>query len=82
MTTQMMVRMEPELKASLGRLAQNEGKSASQVVRELVEKYVRSRDPAAYLDGLWDRVGGQLAESGFRASDVDGIVSEVRKSPQ
>ena len=80
MSTQMMVRIDPELKARLGRLAQSEGKNASEVVRELVEGYVRDRDPAAYLEGLWDRIGDQLTETGLGAGDVDRVVSEVRKS--
>ena len=79
MGTQLLVRIEPELKARLIRIARSEGKSASQVVRELVEGYVRSRDPARYLEGLWDRIGGQLRQNGFGPGDVERIVRRVRQ---
>ncbi len=79
MGTQLLVRIEPDLKARFVRIARSEGKSASQVVRELVEGYVRSRDPARYLEGLWDRIGGQLRQGGFGPEDVDAIIRRVRQ---
>ncbi|MBS3780226.1 MAG: CopG family transcriptional regulator, partial [Desulfovermiculus sp.] len=58
MTHQMIVRIDPELKAKVRNLAKEEGKSVSKVVRGLLEEYVKTRDIDTYIDDLWDRIGG------------------------
>ncbi|MBT8372061.1 MAG: ribbon-helix-helix domain-containing protein [Deltaproteobacteria bacterium] len=40
MTTQMIVRINPELKNKVYKLAKSEGKNVSEVVRELLENYM------------------------------------------
>ena len=57
MTTQMIVRIDPELKNKVNSLAKAEGKSISEVVRELLEEYVKDRDIGLYIDDLWQRIG-------------------------
>ena len=80
MGTQIMVRMDPVLKAELGRLAQVEGKTSSQVVRELIEGYVHDRDPRSFLEDLWSRIGERMAAEGHGAGDVEGVVAAVRNA--
>ena len=41
MATQMIVRIDPNLKDKVSRLAQSEGKNLSELVRELLEKYTK-----------------------------------------
>jgi predicted DNA-binding protein len=60
MSNQMIVRIQPELKAKVNTLAKAEGKSVSEVVRELLDGYVKNRDISSYVDDLWDRVGSEL----------------------
>jgi len=43
-STQMVIRLEPELKDKVDRLARKEGKATSTVVRGLIEEYVRDLD--------------------------------------
>jgi len=57
MTTQMIVRIDPDLKAKVNNFAKVEGKSVSEVVRELLEEYVKTRDIDSYIDNLWERIG-------------------------
>ena len=78
MTTQMIVRIDPELKAKVNNFAKVEGKSVSEVVRELLEEYVKSRDINSYIENLWERIGGKLASSGIGPKDVKRIIREVR----
>jgi hypothetical protein len=52
MSTHLIIRLEPQLKDQVARLARAEGKTTSEVVRELLEDYVASRDIAASVDGL------------------------------
>ncbi len=78
MTTQMIVRIDPKLKTKVNNLAKAEGKRVSEVVRELLEDYVRDRDVASYVDDLWTRVGGKLASRGLTLKDIPRAIKEVR----
>jgi len=79
MDTQMIVRIDPSLKEKLCRLARAEGKTTSQMVRELISEYVKDRDIGAYIDGLWNRIGGRLAARGVSRTDIDKAIAETRK---
>jgi predicted transcriptional regulator len=72
--------MDPELKRKLTRLATMEGKSSTQVVRDLIEDYVKRRDVASYIDALWERIGQGLKSAGVGAEDVARTIRENRKS--
>ena len=78
MTSQMIVRLDAELKAKVNNLAKAEGKSFSEVVRELIEGYVRDRDISSYIDDLWERVGDKLAARRIKPQDVQRAIREVR----
>ncbi len=78
MTTQMIVRINPELKTKVNNLAKAEGKSVSEVVRELLEEYVRDRDIGSYIDDLWGRIGGRLSSRGLTSKDIQRTIREVR----
>ena len=79
MATQMIVRVDPELKAKVNNLAKAEGKSVSEVVRNLLEDYVRDRDIGSYVDDLWERIGGKLTARRVKPQDIQGVIEEVRK---
>ena len=80
MADQLLIRIDPELKERLERLSRAEGKTTSRMVRELIRDYVKERDIAGYIDGLWERIGKKLGARGVKASDVDGAISKVRKA--
>ena len=80
MTTQMIIRMDSEMKNRLNKLARVEGKTTSQMVRELIEDYIREKDIGTYIDDLWDRIGGKLRSKGIRQRDIDRTIKELRKS--
>ena len=79
MTTQLVVRMEPELKEQVGRLARAEGRSASEVARDLLADYVRQRDMSAHLDGLWARIRSQLPNQEQDPEQLQQIIRQVRR---
>jgi len=74
----MIVRIDPELKIKVNNLAKNEGKSISEVVRELLEDYVKDRDIGLYIDDLWKRIGAKLESRGFGPKDIKSVIQEVR----
>jgi predicted DNA-binding protein len=78
MTTQMIVRINPELKNKVNSLAKAEGKSVSEVVRELLEDYVKNRDIGLYIDDLWQRIGDKLTSRKIGPKDINRAIKEVR----
>ena len=80
MSTQMIIRVEPSLKDKVSRLAKSEGKSLSELVRELLEKYTKERDMGAYIDSLWDKIGMDLSKNNISESDIDKAIKESRLS--
>jgi len=80
MSTQMIVRIDPELKNKVNNLAKAEGKSISEVVRGLLEDYVKDRDIGLYIDDLWKRISTKLGSRGFGPQDIKRVIQEVRTS--
>jgi predicted DNA-binding protein len=74
----MIVRIDPGLKAKVNNFAKIEGKNVSEIVRELLEEYVKNRDIDSYIDNLWERIGGKLASNGFSPKDVKRVIRDVR----
>lgn len=79
MTEQMIVRIEPEIKKKLKQLARIEGKSSSQIVRDLIGEYVQERDIAGYIDDLWSRVGKKFKSRGIKPEHIQKVIKDVRK---
>lgn len=79
MATQMIIRINPEIKDRLNKLAKVEGKTTSQMVRELIEDYIKERDISTYIDDLWNRIGGKLRSRGVKPRDIDRTIKEARK---
>lgn len=80
MATQMMMRLDEALKKRLQKQAGMEGKTTSQIMRELIENYLRERDIGAYIDDLWNRIGKDLRSKGVAPRDVQEAVRGVRKT--
>ena len=80
MAEQLLIRMDPELKRKLTKLAAMEGKTSTQIVRDLIEDYIKRRAVTSYIDALWERIGQSLKAAGVGAGDVAKAVREARKS--
>jgi len=80
MTTQMIIRIDSEMKKRLNKLARVEGKTTSQMLRELIEDYISERDIGSYIDNLWSRIGGKLRAKGIDQKDINRAIKESRKS--
>jgi len=76
---QLTVRLDDDLKGHLQNLARQEGKSTSDVVRSLVERYVRDRDRGTALRSLWDKMQQNAEEAGASPEDVEDAVRAVRE---
>jgi len=78
MTIQMIVRVNPDLKNKVNTLAKAEGKSVSEVVRELLEDYVKNRDIGLYVDDLWQRISDKLISRKIGPKEIQRAIQEVR----
>ncbi len=78
MVTQVLIRVDKELKDRFQRLSRMEQKSVNEKVRELMEDYVKEHDIEAGLKSLWDEIGQSLRKKRHKASDVNKRIKEVR----
>ena len=78
MANQMVIRIDPNLKNKVSRLAKSEGKNLSELVRELLEKYTKERDMGSYIDELWDNIGRKLSKNNISESDIDRAIKQTR----
>ena len=74
----MIVRINPELKNQVNSIAKAEGKSVSEVVRELLEDYVKNRDIGLYIDDLWQRIGDKLVSRKVGPKEIQRAIQKVR----
>lgn len=80
MDTQMLVRIDAEIKDKLTRLARKQGRSTSSIVREILAEYVEQRDIEGYADDLWDRIGGKMRAKGSGPGDVTASIAAERRN--
>ena len=79
MSTQMIIRIDDEVKNRLNKLARTEGKTTSEMVRELIEERIKERDIGAYIDDLWNRIGRKLKSKGVTAATINKAIKASRK---
>lgn len=80
MTTQMLIRIDPRKRKTLDRLSKSEGKTTSEVVRELIDTFITEHDLSGYIDGLWNRIGQSLKRKGYSETDIPRLIKESRKA--
>jgi predicted DNA-binding protein len=80
MISQMIVRIDAEVKDRFNKFARGEGKTASQMVRELIGNYIKERDISAYVDDLWSRIGRKLESRGVKQKDIGRAIKGARNS--
>lgn len=79
MPGQMLIRIEDKTKERLSRLARLQGRSTSQLVREIIEKYIEEQDIAGYIDDLWLRIGTKLKSKGVTTARIRKAIRDYRK---
>lgn len=79
MSTQMIIRIDNEVKNRLNKLARIEGKTTSEMVRGLIEEYIKERDISSYIDDLWNRTGKKLKSKGVTPIAIETAIRASRK---
>jgi hypothetical protein len=80
MTSQILVRVDKELKEKFQRLTGIERKSINEKVRELMEEYVREHSMESAMKNLWDEIGRSMKKKGYKESDVEKMIRKVRSA--
>ena len=78
MTTQILIRVDEDLKNTLKRLSRLEQKSLNEKIRELIEEYVKEHNMETAMKNLWDEIGESFKKKGYKKSDVDKMIQKVR----
>lgn len=78
MNQQMIIRVDSDLKNRVDQFAKKEGKNTSEVIRELMEQYLRERDMSGYLQNLWERIGAKLDPRLKDPKFLDKAIKEIR----
>ena len=78
MTSQILVRVDRELKEKFQRLTGIERKSVNEKVRELMEEYVREHSMESTMKNLWDEIGRSMKKKGYQQSDVEKMIRKTR----
>ena len=78
MTTQMIVRIDPQFKSNVNDLAKAEGKSVNEVVKELFENCVRNPDTGLYAKDLSQRNCDKLSSCKIARQEIQRAANEVK----
>lgn len=78
MTSQVLVRVDNDIKDKFQRLSRFEHKSVNEKLRELMKDYVEEHNIEGTMKGLWSEIGGSLKKKGFKVSDVEKTIRKVR----
>jgi predicted DNA-binding protein len=73
-----IIRLDSSLKSKINTLARAEGKSSSQLVREILETHLKDRDIELYIENLWRRVANKLKAKGVGPNHIDQAIEECR----
>jgi predicted DNA-binding protein len=79
-TTQMIIRIDERQRQKLNQLSRAEGKTTSQILRTLIDDFIKERDISGYVDDLWSRIGKKFSKKGYSADDIHSFILESRKA--
>ena len=79
MKSQLIIRIDSDLKDKINYLAQNEGKNVSSVVRDLLVQYVKEKDISEHIEDIWNEIGSDLRKKKISVEDIDQIITSSRK---
>lgn len=78
MASQILIRVDKEIKDKFRRLSRFEQKSVNEKISELMEEYVRDHSIEDAMKNLWDEMGESLKKKGYKVSDIEKTIRKVR----
>ena len=80
MRAQLIIRLDHATKEQFTRIARQEGKTASEKIRELLNTYIRNSDLSLLVDDIWANMGKRMRQDGVTEDEVNRVIGEVRTS--
>ena len=80
MPSQMIIRIDPAKRKKLNTLSKSLGKTTSEVIRELIDTFIKDHDISGYIDNLWERVGICLQKNDYSQKDISRLIKDSRKA--
>lgn len=80
MKSQMIIRLDSEKRKALNRLSKAEGKTASEVLRGLIDAFIQEHDIGSYIDDLWGRIGKTARGKGYSPKDIENAIKASRRT--
>ncbi len=80
MEKQMVIRIEEKTKEKFFKIVRMEGKTASEKIREMIERYVTENDLSTVIESLWTRISRKLEKKGVKEEDINVAIQETRKT--
>ncbi|MCL5674819.1 MAG: ribbon-helix-helix domain-containing protein [Candidatus Omnitrophica bacterium] len=77
MSTQIILKIDKDIKENFDKLVRVEGKTRSAKIREFIEEYIEENDIEKYVDDLWKRIGNKLKKN-YSSRDVSKLIKTVR----
>ncbi len=78
MTSQILVRVDKDIKDKFQKLSRFEHKSVNEKIRELIKDYVEEHNIENAMKGLWAEIGSSMKTKGYTVSDVEKTIRKVR----
>ncbi len=78
MAESILLRLDHDLRERVVQCARYEGKTVSQLIRQIIFNYVQERDISGHIDSLWVRIGKQLDGGSTPSQKIDRVIKQVR----
>ena len=79
-SSQITIRIDPEIKKRFSKLVKAEGKTPGQVLSQLIANYITQRDTRPYIDDLWTTIGEKLRSENSKQRNINRVIKEARKA--
>ncbi|MBI5047539.1 MAG: CopG family transcriptional regulator [Deltaproteobacteria bacterium] len=80
MESQMIVRIDSNIKDKFSKIVRMEGKSSSEKIREMIENYISQKDFAAVVDRVWNNISAEFKKREISEGDIENVIKKVRAS--
>lgn len=80
MQSQIIIRIDSNIKSKFQKIARMEGKTTSEMIREMMMDCIAQKDFAAAVDKVWDKITVEFNKRGITDKDIEKAVKEVRIS--
>lgn len=80
MNRQMIIRIDEKIKDEFNKLARSSGQTTSQVIRELIENYIKERDATQHINNLWNRISNEIKKNKVAEKDIPELILSSRKT--